>query len=216
MIHFGCNLKKSANELTLSRDNYMYKKKNGEYAFKFKGNWSQEEIAEREQLNLANFDINMHFYDQLDRALFERQLEKILTMFPGFEEVTDLTLEFDRRGIYLLVLGKYKQLYIGKTYKNFLERIKKHWSNNVEFDRLIFFDWRKSKLSIDSFKALDTTQIFVLPLSATEDSLLKIESQLVEVVEGEYLANRLSGGSVDWSNRVTPYMSEKVKLRDLS
>lgn len=216
MMHFGCNLRKQASELTLSRDNYMYRKKNGEYSFKFGSNWNQEDIAERERLNLENFDMNMHFYDRLDRASFERQLEKVLARFPEFEEVTDLTQESNRRGIYLLVLGQYKQLYVGKTYKNFLERIKKHWTNNVEFDRLIFGDWKKSKLSIDSFKALDTTQIFVLPLNATEDSILKIESQLVEMIKGEYLANRLSGGSVNWSNRITPYMSEKLKLRDFN
>lgn len=214
MIHFGCNLRKQKDDLVLSRNNYMHKKRNGEYSFRFGGNWSPEAIAERESLNLANFDMNMQFYEQLDRVKFDHQLNQLRSKFPELEEVVDLTRERERYGIYILVLDEYKQIYVGKTFKNFFDRIRQHWKANVEFDRLIFCDPKKSKLAIDSFRALDTTRIFVMPLLTEEDAVFEIERRIVEMVEEDFLANRLSGGSVNWTNVITPYMSERIKLRN--
>ncbi|KAB1647738.1 hypothetical protein [Adlercreutzia muris] len=216
MIHFGCSFKKDEADLLLSRENYLYKKRNGEYPLRFGGIWTADDIAEHEQICLDNFDLNMLFYDQLDGVQFDNQIERLKFEFPDFVEITDLTQEKERYGIYAMILDEYKQIYIGKTRKNFFYRIKKHWSDNVEFDRLIFGDWRKSKLPIDSFKALDTTRILVMPLEGySEEDILIVEQVLVESIDEVFLANRLSGGSIQWSNRLTPYMCSKVKFRNL-
>jgi hypothetical protein len=63
------------------------------------------------------------------------------------------------QGAYVMVLDRYKQAYIGQAW-DIRARIKRHWSGTKQFDRLIFPDKETSVLSIDSFRALDTTRIF--------------------------------------------------------
>ena len=62
----------------------------------------------------------------------------------------------------MMVLDKYKQAYIGKS-DNIEQRIRHHWSQNKSFDRTLFpmYAVEKSVFSIDFFRALDTTRIYV-------------------------------------------------------
>lgn len=96
------------------------------------------------------------------------------------------------QGVYVLILDEYKQVYIGQS-TNIKKRILNHWSNNKEFDKLIFGRVDTSVLSIDSFGFLDTTRIFVIPVNDYY-KLDLIEHKLIKQIDGKYLLNRTAGG----------------------
>ncbi|WP_461183016.1 GIY-YIG nuclease family protein [Virgibacillus kimchii] len=107
-----------------------------------------------------------------------------------FKEITDLA-PFDRiSGYYIMVLDEYTQAYIGRS-TNIKNRIMSHWSKQKEFDRLVFGGKEKSILSIDSFRAYDTTRIFVYP---TDNQ--KQEDYFINLFNKKYLLNRTKGGSL--------------------
>ena len=106
-------------------------------------------------------------------------------------EVFDLKDIAGIEGIYVLVLGQYKQVYIGKS-SDIKRRILSHWSRKKEFDHLICGRVDESVISIDSFGALDTTQIFYKRVSWRD--IDEVEEKLVSSFKGEYLINRVAGG----------------------
>ncbi len=112
-----------------------------------------------------------------------------------FIEIIDLSEVSNKKGAYILVLDKYKQVYIGvSTSENGIKgRILQHWSKMKEFDRLIFGSVETSILSIDSFGALDTTRIFYKELKRYQD-LNAYERKLVVEFKLKYRLNRISGG----------------------
>ena len=81
--------------------------------------------------------------------------------------------------------------YIGQS-SDVKRRIMHHWSKHKEFDRLIHGRVDNSVLSIDSFGALDTTQIFVLEASWWE--LDEKEKFLVRKIPNEFKLNRVGAG----------------------
>lgn len=91
----------------------------------------------------------------------------------------------------MLVLGKYKQVYIGKS-TDIKKRILSHWRAKKEFNRLIYGSVEESILSIDSFGALDTTQIFYQ--SVSQSDIDRLEEKLIDSFENKYLLNRVAGG----------------------
>ena len=96
------------------------------------------------------------------------------------------------KGIYVMILDKYKQIYIGQSQRDVVARIIQHWSKRVEFENLLIGGVDDSKLRIDSFGMLDTTRIFI---EEVETSLLdKREEELVELIPEEYLVNIVAGG----------------------
>ena len=106
---------------------------------------------------MKNFDLNMKYFESLDYNDFDKKL-KLFVKKNRFIEANNLD-DLVVSGIYILVLDKYKQIYIGMS-DNIRKRILNHWSRKKDFDRLIFGKVEKSILSIDSFGALDTTRIF--------------------------------------------------------
>lgn len=77
----------------------------------------------------------------------------------------------------MMILDEYCQLYIG-TSTNIKKRILDHWCKIKPFDRLLFPQnaINTSLLSIDSFKAYDTTRIytyFTTELYVHEDNYLR-------------------------------------------
>ena len=121
-------------------------------------------------------------------------LKKMLSMKKnkGLKEVTDLKEFIGIKGIYIMVLDKYKQIYIGQSQRDVVARIIQHWCKTVEFDNLLIGSVDKSKLRIDSFGLLDTTKIYIEEV----DPLLldKREEELVDLIPEEYLANLVAGG----------------------
>lgn len=143
---------------------------------------------------MKNFDLNMSFFESLNYDEFNKELSKFVKR-NKFHEILDLTNLSNKKGAYILVLDKYKQVYIGvSTSANGIKgRILQHWSKKKEFDRLIFGSIETSILSIDSFGALDTTRIFYKEMKSYKD-LYEYERKLVEEFKPEYRLNRIVGG----------------------
>jgi len=109
---------------------------------------------------------------------------------PQFKEVFDLN-EYDGvAGHYIIILDEYNQAYFGIT-SDLRRRMTSHWSKTKEFDRLIFGRVENSILSIDSFRALDTTRIFVSTRQKTHEYE---EDALIKSFPKKFTINRTAGG----------------------
>lgn len=141
---------------------------------------------------LANFDLNMAHFASLDHAAFDAALQRAVAGQKGMVEVADLTKWDGVAGLYIMVLDEYHQAYVGATdaFVGIQKRIKQHWSGTKPLDRLIWGDPRTSILSIDSFRALDTTRIFALKSSRSFAG----ENPLLDQFPPEYMLNRIPGG----------------------
>ena len=159
MLYFGVNMKTSKFGLSLTRENYIHPSKKSSFKnIEYDDKYTSTQIRRA----LFNFDLNMKFFSCLDSNEFNHTLQKFLQQHPQFVEVKDLNEYRYKTGYYILVLDKYKQIYIGTT-NNICGRIRDHWTKTKQFDRLIFGSIFTSRLSIDSFRPLDTTRIFVYP-----------------------------------------------------
>lgn len=163
----------------------------------------------REQA-LKNFDMNMEYYKYVGKNFEEKLNEFLLTDGSEFKEYYSLNHEdMKKPGIYMLVLGEYKRIYIGITRKQTLRRrILKHWSTVKQFDRLIWGSVNSSIISIDSFGCLDTTRIFLIPVdSEAIDELYEKKLQITSSpLIYNFLQNRTSGG-------MTTYMDSVMNMR---
>lgn len=138
---------------------------------------------------LENFDLNLNFCSQIEDKDFEKALSDLLKKEKDIKQIFDL-YECDRiEGVYILVLDKYKQLYIGQS-KDIKKRILQHWRKKKEFDSLLCGNINSSVLSIDAFGCLDTTRIFVLE---TWD-FCRYEIRLLQAIDDKYVLNRTAGG----------------------
>ncbi|MGM9600730.1 MAG: hypothetical protein ACI3W5_03955 [Faecousia sp.] len=141
---------------------------------------------------MKNFDLNMKFYKQLDKGNFEKKIESFLKRYKCFKPVTDLKEYAGESGYYLMVLDEYRQIYIG-TSDDIMKRIQTHWRARKKFDRLVFRDPTTSRLSIDSFRALDTTRIYAYKTWNTYE----VEDKYINFFPDEYICNRISGGRME-------------------
>lgn len=141
---------------------------------------------------LANFDLNMAHFSSLDHDEFDAALQRAVASQRGMVEVTDLTKWDGVAGLYVMVLDEYRQAYVGATNRSIgiQKRIKQHWTGTKPLDRLIWGDPQTSILSIDSFRALDTTRIFAFKSSRSFAG----ENPLLEQFPPEYMLNRVPGG----------------------
>jgi len=177
--HFNLNIfEKDSNNI--SKQNYLN--------LKFK-NRDIDFIEEQEKRIEYNYDLNMKYFNTLDFAEFDEYLTNF-TKKHKFVEISDLTKLKGVSGVYILVLDKYKQVYIGISEAGIAERIRKHWNDKKDPERLIFGQAFNSVLSIDSFGALDTTRIFV----KTDVPLHLVEYKYVEEFDNKYILNRTIGG----------------------
>lgn len=108
-----------------------------------------------------------------------------------------------------LVLNDYRQAYIGQSW-DMHKRFKAHWSGTKQFDRLLWGGVEESVMSIDSFRALDTTRIFA-SRTINYDTL---EARLVRRFPPDYLLNRLDGGAVTGLRGL--FISAEMKRRQLT
>ena len=164
------------------------------YADKEGKTYSDEWCAKQLKECLENYDLNMEFYSALNRDEFNNAINSFLRENKGFKSVSDLN-EFDAvPGYYMMVLDEYCQVYIG-TSGDIKHRITTHWSKRKQFDRLLFpmGAVNTSILSVDSFRAYDTTRIYVFPTAKIYDS----EDDYINCFPPEFAANRLAGGKMD-------------------
>lgn len=148
---------------------------------------------------LINYDINMSRFDALDAREFADTLNAYITKH-HFVEITDLKCskfsdpyECGVEGyLYIMVLGQYKQVYIGMTRSALVTRIRQHWGKKKPLDRLVFGSVENSRISIDSFGALDTTQIFAKPYRGKKlFGLEELESRYIHAFDRRFVLNRL-------------------------
>jgi hypothetical protein len=169
--------------------------------------YSDEFTALWREAALENFDLNKAFFRQLSAREFAEALDGLLTKHKNLRPVTDLTALDGAEGVYVMVLDFYKQAYIGQAV-DIRARIKRHWGGTKQFDRLIFGSKQTSVLSIDSFRALDTTRIF----AAKTTRGLQLEERLVKAVPPDFLLNRVPGGDRLMGGRFLP---GEIKQRQL-
>ena len=156
--------------------------------------YTEEYVKKHYENCMKNFDLNMNFFNKLNYDEFNNSLLKF-TKKHKFIEVYDLKQLSDKSGIYILVLDKYKQVYIGKSNsaKGIKGRILAHWSKRKEFGRLLNGSVDTSILSIDSFGALDTSRIFYKELKWFQN-IDEYEEKFVKDFKSKYMLNRVAGG----------------------
>ena len=202
MEHFGIRLIDKGKSFKLTRDEFAIANTSPSLPF-------YESLAERNayadadgsayseswchtyrELCLKNFDLNMMYFSKLDRHMFNEALSVFLAKNKRFVAVTNLNDYSNVEGFYIIVLGEYKQVYIGKT-TDIKKRIMQHWSRNKPFDRTLFpmYAWDTSVFSIDSFRALDTTHIFAWKKKISAGT----EAALIRQFPKEFCTNRIGG-----------------------
>ncbi len=224
MTHFGITLRASKYGKELSRENYAIINNKSSFLWKFtnlKDAYTDETgryytdtwcRAYREKC-LENFDLNMKFFQSLNHDEFEHEIMNFLQTHRQFKEIADLN-EYDGiSGYYLMVLDKYCQIYIGTT-KNIKRRICQHWAYVKPFDRLLFpmDKVNTSIISIDSFRALDTTRIFI---HATHN-LYKQEDTFINCFPRQFISNRVGGGKWEgplWGLQAAATMKSRELVR---
>lgn len=179
--------------------------------------YTEEYVSKHYENCMRNFDLNMAYFENLDHLQFDRHLTAFVKK-NKFREITDLQETSGISGIYILVLDKYKQVYIGKSQsaKGMKSRILSHWNGKKEFGRLIYGSVDTSILSIDVFGALDTTRIFVKEYRDWQD-LDAAEQKLIEKFDVRYRLNRVSGGLNAENDRTLRNLQllSSMQVRDL-
>lgn len=153
---------------------------------KYRKEWCEE----YRKLCLQNFDLNMKYFSLLDREEFNIAICEFLKKYNGFNKISNLFGYSEVSGYYLMILDEYKQVYIGKT-DDIKRRIQQHWSCSRPFDRTLFplYGATTSCFSIDFFRALDTTRIYVWKKSLSDG----IEKKLIKDFPEIYITNRIGG-----------------------
>lgn len=162
--------------------------------------YNEEFIKRNKEAILKNLNLNLKFYTELDSEEFNKNLDKVLKLKKnnGLKKVTDLKEYIGKKGIYIMVLDKYKQIYIGQSKRDVVERIINHWKRKVEFENLLIGKVNKSKLSIDTFGMLDTTRIYIEDIDPlyynNSEKIDKREEYLINSIPEQYLINKVGGG----------------------
>jgi hypothetical protein len=157
---------------------------------------------------LENFDLNMAYFAQIQADAFGDALTETLAKNKSLREVTDLkTLDWEE-GAYVMVLDGHRQGYIGQAV-DMRARIKRHWTASKQFDRLLWGHKHQSVLSVDSFRALDTTRIF----AAKTINADRLERRLVKNFPPDFLLNRIEGGTLTAVRGA--FIATEIKRRQL-
>lgn len=187
--HFGITLGESKYGYKLNRENFAIV--NNKSSFGNGRIYDDEWCKEKYNRCMQNYDINMQRLFSLNSQDFENEISKFLELHPLFEEVTDLKKYEGVSGYYMMVLDNYCQVYIG-TSGNIKQRIINHWNKIVPFDRIIFGNVETSIISIDSYRACDTTRIYVYRTNDT----YRNEDEIINSINPIYCCNRTKGGSL--------------------
>ena len=179
--------------------------------------YTDEYVKEHYQDCMENFDLNIIFFRNIDKEDFDKCLMDFVKRYK-FNEVTDLNILKETKGIYIMVLDEYKQVYIGTAAftANIKNRIMTHWSSKKHFGRLLNGRVENSILSIDSFGALDTTRIFYKELYSNEE-IYMLEEKYINEFKSDYRLNRVAGGinSEEHSAMRNLKLMATIQTRDL-
>ncbi|OME55491.1 hypothetical protein BSK59_13525 [Paenibacillus odorifer] len=151
--HFGVKVLNRGGELKLTTDNYV-KKSDQDNAT------SSEEVKLKLEKVMTRFNLNMSDFKSLSRDKFNEVLDNFISS-NNFYEIKDLNSVAGIYGHYVMVLDEYCQVYIGTASRNdgIRGRIPQHWREKMYLARLDRGEY--GSLHVDSFRAKDTTRIFV-------------------------------------------------------
>lgn len=189
-FHLGLHLMEKSGGLKLTRENYI--RVSNKSSFGTGEIYPESYIKSHTKDCFENFDLNMQYYHSLSKQEFNEELTRFLDKTKVFKEVTNLSLLKGSSGYYVMVLDEYSQVYIGIT-GNITKRFREHWSAQKQFDRLIFGRIDDSILSIDSFRAYDTTRIFAY----VTDDFQSFENEYINYFDPKYMLNRTVGGTLN-------------------
>jgi hypothetical protein len=210
-VHFGLEVRSGRKYgLRIDRDTYAVINKRSSFYWKREVNprlWDAiaedyededhrfltDEWCERQREDaLANFDLNMAYFASLDTTEFNDAVDSAVAAQRGMHVVHDLNEWKGKRGLYVMVLDRFRQVYVGVTESEggVLKRIQQHWTQSKQFDRLLWGGVNESILSIDSFRALDTTRIF----AARVRDPFALEHKVIESLPSKFVLNRTFGG----------------------
>lgn len=204
VTHFGISIKNKSDGLKLTRENFV--KVNNKSSFGNGKVYSESYIKKQIEDSLYNYDMNMEYCYSLSKEEFNKELLNFLEKADFFVETTDLTSVNEIPGYYVMVLDEYCQAYVGRA-KNIKKRIQTHWSKQKEFDRLVYGSKEKSILSIDSFRAYDTTRIFMYLTADIEGQ----EDIFINMLDQKYLLNRTKGGRLNGLSEANRYAKKRNK-----
>lgn len=202
MEHFGVKLIKRKYSLYMNREEFAlidtkpslpmfkYLLQMSVYTDDTYTEYKKEWCEEYRKLCLQNYDLNMKYFSLLDSSDFNNAITIFNKTHSGFKKINNL-FDFDgASGYYIMILDMYKQAYIGKS-NNIKRRIQQHWSCTKSFDRTLqpMYAVKTSCFSIDFFRALDTTRIYVWERSLSEE----VERKLIDDFPKIYLTNRIGG-----------------------
>lgn len=188
--HLGLNFLEKSGGLKMTRENYVRVSNKSSFG---NGTIYPESFIESHTKNcLENFDLNMEYYNSLSKQEFNEELMRFLNKTKVFQEFTDLSLLKGSSGYYVMVLDEYSQVYIGIS-GDITKRLRVHWSAQKQFDRLLFGGINDSILSIDSFRAYDTTRLFAYVC----DDFQSYENEFINYFDSKYVLNRTIGGTLD-------------------
>ena len=201
MKHFGADVFPGKYGLKLTRENYAIINNRSSFKFGFDNMsfaytdesrrfYTDEWCDWQRKCCLKNFDLNMMYFSSLDKTEFDNSIDRFLFTHNYFKSVDNLN-ETHFPGYYIMVLDEYKQLYVG-TAKDIATRIRQHWNKVKSFDRLLcpIGAVTTSVLSIDAFRALDTTRLYVY---RTTD-IYEYEDDFINSFPSKFLCNRIGGG----------------------
>ena len=194
--HFGIRCRLPLRDLRLSKRNLIYRTGRGTYLFKDKWLRADRRLwPEHRRRCFLNYDLSMAYFRRLSHEEFEAALQEVLASYPQLRPVADLRDVADVPGVYLMVLDRHCQIYVGKACgkHGIKHRILRHWRNAVPFDRLLSGEPEESILPIDAFRALDTTRIYAAP---TEEAGM-LERAVADAVPAAFSLNRTRAGDLE-------------------
>lgn len=154
---------------------------------------NEREIRKYEKDCLKNYDLNMKFFSKLQSEEFNKELNNFLKNHKEFHQIEDLNETKKQSGYYIMVLDEYKQIYIGTSNSSIYDRIRRHMSSKQDYDRLLFGTVHTSRLSINSFRPLDTTRIYCY---YTNETFIN-EDRYIDELSDKFILNRTIGGQLD-------------------
>ncbi|OUI98353.1 hypothetical protein HK14_15615 [Acetobacter cibinongensis] len=208
--HFGVNIRKK-DGLLMTRENYCTI--NNKSSIR-KGKIYSDEWCKKHFLNcMENFDLNIKHFSKLNHEEFNNSILDFLEKNKNFQEVKNLNDYSNKSGYYIIALDKYKQVYAGTT-NDIKKRIMTHWSKTKEFDRLLLpvGNVNSSILSIDSFRALDTSRIYAYPC----DEIFSYEDRYINFFPPQFRSNRIGGGLMPDGPAGFIQAVATMKMRDLT
>ena len=196
--HFGIRLRNRPGGHYLTAENFLDVPKGQKDIILEDGSIGKTDFNSREidiikAKAIFSFHLNMSYFMQLDRDAFETHVDDILhnrlgtfigdwVEVPTFDDPSMKAVP----GLYLMVLDKYKQIYVGSS-TDIKRRICTHWSTRKPLSRMVSMLIWESKLPIDAFRAKDTTRIFCIPEYVF---MRDYELDLMQTISPQFSLNR--------------------------